>query len=302
MLLLFIALAIGINYNHDKIEFLDSYSIFVENPSINYKLATKDENGNDLNELNYKPVISSFNGMSFTVEDITVSLSIQAKDKKLEEFKESRLFDLQFYGVYKKLMWELYYQNYQGLYIDDDDQISTDNLPTANSYSYGANIRFFTKDEFKPKKSFSSFTDKKVSQWSWVYGFFVNRSQLLAEDGLVPFEYRENFDQIYGLTEFNTFSLGLDGGIAGLTEWRGLYLSYMFTFGTQMQQQQFTGIGQKDRIVSGGAFNGFLDFGYDTKLGSFGALVRTSLITHPIKNAEYQLSRGNAQIYYKRFF
>ena len=62
--------------------------------------------------------------------------------------EESDLFDLQLSGAYDNYLWDLYYQNYIGIYVTDQDNIAEANLPRVNSFSYGLGFKYFFSDNY----------------------------------------------------------------------------------------------------------------------------------------------------------
>ncbi|MEE2671475.1 MAG: DUF4421 family protein [Bdellovibrionota bacterium] len=305
MILAFLAIATLIHFNQEKLEFVEGQSLFFEAPNISYELAIdSDTDGleEDKDKLSYEPVISGFQGMAVKTKWLTFSLAVQQKDDKLKDFEESRLFDFQVFGLYKNFHWELYYQNYQGLYITQDDIVADDNLPKANSYSYGASIHHFSNDDFNLSESFSSVQKKKKSAGSWLYGLSLNRSQLRADGGLIPEEFAASFDQLYGLKEFNTASMAVHGGYGGLYTFYDFFITGLISIGYQAQDQRFSGLEQDNRVVTG--FSNFVHFeyGYQWDNKVLGLFARVNNSTIPVKNAEFELTRTHVRIYYKYFY
>jgi hypothetical protein len=301
MQLLMIIIFATATYFRDDIKVLDSYSLYSELPSISYDLKTKDDNNNDLALLSYKPHVSSFLGFSATIENIGLSFVYQNEDEDKLDVQESDLFDLQFQGAYNKVLWNLYYQNYHGLYITDSD-IDSSNLPTAHSYTYGLGIKYFTKDSYSLKKSLSNFSNTKVTDWSWFHGVFASKFKLYSEDTLIPTQYLANFAQLKGLTSFEAQNIGYEFGFTGLYTFGKMFADILIGPGIQFQRQQFSGIEQEPRVLTSSSISLMLDLGYDAKVGSFGVKLNQQSMNVPVKNAEFTNQRSVFQFYYKYFF
>ena len=139
---------------------LSLFLIKIDSPKINYELFTEDKDNTKLNSLNYEPNVHSFIGLSVSNKFATFSGSFQNRDTDKEDVDASKLFDLQFIGQYNNYLWQIYYQNYQGLYITDSETLKS-SLPKANSWSYGAGIKYFSKEGFKLKQSHGNYSKKK---------------------------------------------------------------------------------------------------------------------------------------------
>lgn len=302
MIIAVFALALLIDISPQKPEWFKTQSIYVELPSIDYELYTEDDNGNELDTLTYSPIVSSFYGIAVDTKWAGFALSIQNPESEYELFEESKLFDLQFFGVFNKFEWELYYQKYEGLYISQEEEVSVGSRPAANARSYGFELRYFIKDDFDPKASFGSSQVQREANGSWILGLYGNRQTLKANSGLIPTEFESNFDQLAGLREFETSSLGVDAGYGGMYLGDWYYLTGFFTLGFQMQEQTFKGIAQEDRIVSGASNNLHLEFGYPFKNGAAGIRAKSSNLEIPIKNAKFSQSRNQVRIFYKHYY
>lgn len=286
-------------YFNDSIKGIDSYSIFTEKPNIEYELKS-DDNDNSLGKLSYQPVISSFLGLSATANDISLSFVYQNEDDENESIQESTLFDIQLEGVYKKSLWSLFYQNYQGLYITDSE-IASD-LPQANSWNYGFGIKYFTNDSYNPKHSLKNFSLKKETNWSWIQGMSINRFKLFSSNTLIPPQFT-NFNQLNGLSAFQSTSLIYDLGITGMFGYKQFFIDSLMTLGLQIQNQEFEGLDQESRVITDSAVGFSLNTGYQvTDNSSLGIKTSFQSIGVPIKNARYTSTRSVVRVYYKHFF
>lgn len=296
-----LALILGFTLSSYKKELkgtLESFSVFSQHPRVGYELKNKDTDA----KLNYEPNVHSFTGVSVSTDLIGLSLAYQEVDEDKEHIEPSNLFDIQIFGKYKNHMWEVFYQNYQGLFISEN-KVLENNLESANSWTYGFGVKKFLRSSYKMSDSFGDFAKKKKSNWTPVMGVFINKSRLSREEGLIPGEFSTDFDQLYGLTALETTSLGLEFGLTGLYEFNGFFIGGLFSVGQQIQQQNFSGIDEEDRTVN--PFNLFIyaDAGYEWGEGhSVGFMTRAYSSNIPVKNSEYNLSRALIGFYYKYFF
>jgi hypothetical protein len=288
-------------YYRDSIKRVDSYSLYAEIPTISYDLKTKDDNNNNLSEVNYRPHVSSFLGVSLAMDNISASIVYQNEDEDKGDVEESDLFDIQFQGAYNRILWNLYYQNYHGLYITDAD-INSSDLPTANSFTYGLGLKYFTNKDYSLKNSLSNFSNKKISNWSWFHGIFASKFKLYSDETLIPTQYESNFSQLKGLKSFEAQNVGYEFGITALYAYKKYFFDILFGPGIQYQRQQFSGIDQGPRVLTSSSVSLMLDAGYDAQVGSFGLKFNQQSMNVPVKNAEFTSNRSSFQIYYKYFF
>ena len=302
MQLLLILIFATATYFKDDIKGIDSYSIFQEQPSISYELVTKDKNNNELSELNYEPVVSSFLGLSVTYKGYGASFTYQNDDENKEGIEESDLFDFQLRGIKNRYLWEVYYQNYHGLYISDSINVLSSDQPKASSYSYGFDIKYFTKKDFDLSHSFSNFAAKKETNWSWVHGLSINKASLYSNKTLIPSAYESNFDELKGLRELQSTSIGYNFGIAGMYTYKSFFIGGVLSLGMQFQEQETHGLNEDPRHLTDSAASTKFGFGYSGKDKNIGMDLSVSNYTIPVQNAEFTNVRTIVHIYYKYFF
>lgn len=302
MLLVIIILAFTVPFYHEDIKGINNYSYYIQRPEIKYILKHNEKN-TQYDELVYKPHISGFSGISASNKNLTLALAFQNEDENNKNIEESDLFDIQLSGVRKNYLWEIYYQNYQGIYINDkDEDINETNLPRANSYSYGLGFKKFTRDNYTLEKSLASYSKQKQTNWSYLWGSFLNQSKIYSNSTLIPQEYEASFNQLKGLTSLKSSNLGFEVGISGMYTYKGLYISSLITTGMTFQKQEFSGLDTKQRALTTRNTSLTLDFGHDWKHSAIGVNSITQTIFAPIKNAEFEQSRLQIMFYYKYFF
>lgn len=300
LFLILIAVTLGVFRN--DIKGLESFSISSEVPKISYELVTKDKNNDRLDSLNYEPNVHSFTGLSVSNKYTSATISFQNKDNDKKDIEASKLFDLQFLGHYENYLWEIYYQNYQGLYITDSKLLSSD-LPKANSWSYGTGVKYFSKEGFKLKSSHGNFSENKKTDWSWVQGVFINKSRLFSSDKLIPDQYAANFSQLVGLKAIDASTIGVEFGVSGLYSKEKFFADALMSIGWHLQRQAFSGSTITDRTITEVSTAVITGIGYDSKKwGSLGLQLRAQIIQIPVQNAQFSQQRAISSLYYKYFF
>lgn len=301
MPLLIIFIAVTVTAYRDSIKGFDSYSFFTQNPSISYELKATNEQNNSLNELNFIPHISSFTGFSVSKGQLEFSLIFQNQDQEKKGVRESELFDIQLMGTFNKHLWEIYYQNYHGLYVTDGD-VPTNDLPRANSFSYGASMKHFFRDGYIVDRSFGNFMLEKETNWSPFVGAFISKSSLYSSQNLIPDNYVSNFSQLEGVNAINSFNVGTNFGLTGMVTRYGFFAAALFAFNIQYQQQELFGIDSPIREVTSNGIDANIDLGYGWNKNTAGLQLRTRALVTPVKNAELTQSTSLVQVYYKYFF
>jgi len=292
-------------YKKNRIE---SYQIGAEFPDLNYVLNKSESNENKKKLLSYEANLNSISSFSLGTKNIDIALSFESKSTGTpkDELDKTTVFDLQLMGhKRKKFLWELYYQNYQGLYIiDKDDELEAANKDyRASSYSYGLNLKYFTKDDYDVKKSFSHFGKLKEKNWSFFHSLYVDVSKLYGQNGsLVPPEYYDELDSIKHLTEIETKALGYDFGITGMYTYEYFYVSSLFGIGKAIQYQHVAGTDQGDRYIMPTSVNVAVDFGFKVNNKSAGFQIIAHGIDQPVKDAVFSKTRESGQMYFKYFF
>lgn len=301
MPLILILTALGLTLFRSDIKTLDSYALTIQNPTISYELEAQDSASNSFNQLKYIPHISSFTGITIATKQVEFGISFQNNDEDKEFAQESKLLDLQLMGTFNKHLWQVYYQNYQGLYITDSS-VENSNQPRANSYAWGGEMTHFTRNGYIVDRSLGNFMLEKETNWSALFNLSFSKARLSSERGLIPDQFKNNFNQLAGLTAFETQNLGLGTGITGMYTYAGIHLSALVGLGMIYQEQFFSGIDQSRRTLTTQYTQIISDIGFTGKKNSFGLQLRVRNYTIPVKNATYSQTNGLSMFYYKYFF
>lgn len=311
MALLIIALVLtaGFYPNVFKDNRIKSYSIGVENPQVKYELK-QDENESESGDLFYEPNLNAFTSVAINSEHFSLGVAVESSNssEKEDEFEKTNVFDLQLLGVFDRYLWEVFYQNHQGLYIledslDDDPSLEPGDFPAANSFNYGIGVKYFTKKDFNLRNSLSYFSLKKQSNWSWLHGLQLSHSKLYSsQDSLIPGTFQDEFSSIDNLKAIELRSLSYEFGFAGMLTSDYIYLSGLFSVGPAFQYQHLEGIDVEDRYISGGKSTIFVDLGAKFGQYAFGVQVRGSIIGIPVQDTQFTQTRGLTALYFAQYF
>lgn len=303
MIFALLLLGVTLNYYSESFNHIDSYRTSIYSPKNSFKLKKKDSNDKTLEELLYEPKVPSYSGVTLSAYNISLSAAYQNPKSENDVIEESEVFDIQLSGVFSKIKWDLYYQNYHGLYISENQNIDESNEKVASSYSYGLNLYYFTKDGYNPQQSLGDYNYKKKTDWSWVHGIFYNNTKLYSSKGLIPFEYRNEFSQLYGLTAIQSHNYGYNFGFSGMFNADWFYASMLFSYGLQFQNQNLEGLDEKERQLSAQNLRMLFDVGTSfIKHQTFGVNFYSHVTSHPIKDTNLEGITSNFEFYYKWYF
>lgn len=288
-------------YKRNKVT---SYQISGEQPDIRYKLQIEPDKNSD-DDIFYKPNLNSFTGVSVSTEHLSLGVSVESPNTDEEDdlYEKSNVVDVQLVGVYGKVLWDLYYQNYQGLYIlEDEDLIDKGQSPEADSFNYGIEIKYFSSDKYSIRHSLGNFASKKQTAWSTVHGIQLGHSKLHSSDSLIPDNFESRFPDTYGITGIELRSFGYEYGITGMYSLGALYISGLVSLGAVVQHQHFEGIEDDDRYLTATKSSVLLDLGGGSEDKQAGLQVRISGQTIPIKENSFEQTRQIFKLYFNKYF
>ena len=300
MALLLILSAIGLGYIGNNFNFLTDYSYQIQNPKIEYELRSNNEDENK--SIHYIPNMSSFSQLGFGNKFLDFSITVPNEDRAQEDVDPTQLVDIQLQGNRHKYQWELYYQNYHDLYINDQKKID-DTLKTAHIHNYGLGIRFFLNDDYSAIHSFGNNSFKKKSNWSWLTGMHYSKSKLRSSLGLIPTSYSTQFSDLNGITALEISSAQLEFGIASMLAGKNLYFSSLASIGMNFQDQSYDGIDAKNSQTTNGSLQLKFDIGASLGKGStLGLSLQINTENIAVKNSTFIKSRSLSSLYYKYYF
>lgn len=282
-----------------------SVTVGLEVPFISYNLKDLPGEGSSFSEqLNYEPNSQSFIKISAGFTDFNISLSFENKggDEKENDLQTSKIFDLQFVGVFKRVFWEAYYQNYHDLFVSDKSGNADFEQPSVSSYNYGIDLTYFNNESFQPQRTFSHFGIKKETNWSLVQKVKVNNARFWSSSGLIPNSLQDDFEQLQSLTSIETTALGYEFGGVASYKTKNFFTSAMFSVGPTVFLQRFSGISQRNRSITSPTSSFLFDAGItDARNKVLSLHFRFDNYTFPVRNIELTRSRGIASLSFKYF-
>lgn len=302
-------LTIDIAQSEEKWYKPNSYQIGIVSPRIEYNLRDITGEGEEFNEeLNYLSNNRSYYNLGLSFDALTISLSAKTSANESEDnsLNETSGLDLQLFGLHKKMLWQVFYQNYFGLFISPSDTIDerASNDFTANTYTYGGSITLFNRDNFDPRDSFGFFELRKKTSWSLYQKIKIVRQRLWSNNGLVPEEQSSsNFDQVRDLRAIETDGLGYEFGAIGTWSPNFFYITFQFGIGPMLYRQEVEGIEQEERYLSDTNSSVILDFGFtdqENKVLFIHTRIEGSNV--PVKNVSYYRSRTESSLMFKYYF
>lgn len=306
--LLIISIIVGAHYTPKlyKKNNINSYKIVLEGSQLSYTFKNDDDNDNpEFDKFEYEPNLNTMTSFSLGTKYVDIGFTFEGEreNSKDDIYDPTNVFDIQLLGVYKNFLWEAYYQNYQGLYILDDEELGElSEQPRANSHSHGLHVKYFTKEGIDIKKSLGHFSIVKESNWSYVHGLFIDRSKLSSSsDSLIPLKYQSSFDQITDLNAIKSTAIGYDFGVAGLKTWESLYISGLLSLGIVGQHLEFEGIDTEGRDITNSTTNVIFDIGYQATNKSIGIQARIQSYNMAVENIDLNKARTITRIYFNYY-
>lgn len=305
MLYLIILLFIS-NASANSLLTLQAVYIGQQESRIKYVLKDTPSEGPETNEqLHYLPNSKNLLTLGLSFNDFAISLTTDIAGYALEEveLEETNSLDVQLFIERGNYLWQLFYQNYLGLYIQKEDQLDSKATDRANSYSYGLGFSYYSNDRFKIKHAFSTFEFKKMTSWSLVHSVKAVKQKLWSNNGLVPTSLSADFEQLEGLKSIESAGLAYDFGVIGTYATKSFFATAQLGIGMILSQQSVTGIDQADRYISASSLNSILDFGINTSGRTILALqIFFESTDNPVRFATYSRNRTISTLFFKYYF
>ncbi len=299
MPLLLIISAITIGFLGNKVNFLTDYSFEVQNPKIEFELKSNNEN---TESIYFIPNMSSFSKLGFGNKFLDFSITVPNEDREEADVDATQLVDIQLQGTRNKIQWEIYYQNYHDLYINNEKKIEN-GLTTAHIHNYGLGLRYFINDDFSAIHSFGNIAFKKKTNWSWLTGIHYSRSRLHSSLGLIPETYVSQYNDLSGITALDISSTQIELGLASMLASNSIFLSSLVSLGLNLQEQNYEGIDVKNSQTTNSSLQIKLNLG--TALGkrhTAGIDVQVNTENIAVKNSSFIKYRSLISLYYKHYF
>lgn len=215
-------------------------------------------------------------------------------------------WQLRFYGKYG--IWELFYQNYMGFFVENSAEIDPSlgendpkiQRPDFRSVHYGLQyFRNLSPDEYSMGAAFDHGVYQTKSGGSWILTGTISRHRLAADSSLIPAQVTTSYTDLDGFKDGEFLGARVGGGYGYNFVWAPYYIGLMGTLSYGPQQQRYT---LANEYVERGSFFG----GGSLKAaigangpGSFwGLQMSYDLTTIQIKQSNIGLSTAEAMLFW----
>lgn len=306
--MILIVLVFGITFNIFKDNMpkkMKSYSGLITNSSNSYTLQNQDGDKDIGRKIEILPNLNTSTGISITYDKLSASLSIRDKateDLPKPDLEQSEVFDFQLQTSFKNHFIEIYYQNYQGLYVEYDGT-AMDTSNTISTTNYGISIKKFTKVDFSLDESYMHFSNKRQTAWSWVQGFQLSKGRIFSKGSLIPTAAQGEFSTIKDLNAITITNTGLDFGITGQYAFElGTYISANLNLGVQLHQLEVDGVSQETRTGTSSQVSYMAEVGYAWGDKISGITFTGQSVEGMIEEVKFSNSRILFTLFYTQFF
>lgn len=146
--------------------------------------------------------------------------ALPTPEKENQLYGKTAQFDLQAHMYMKKLVFDAYFQNYKGYYIENPlafrpnwDMITYPKRKDIRSTAAGINFRYvFNNEKFSYKASFTQTERQEKSAGSWLLGASFSDIQIAGDSNLVAIPQNNYFDDTSKIKKANFVNIGISGG------------------------------------------------------------------------------------------
>lgn len=219
-------------------------------PSLGMTLQPQTQSNSDKVEYSPNTPSSTFLSLAYQNVGLGISMTNPINDELLAEKGKTKRSDYQFRFYGKKITTELFYQKYQGYYINNSSDVdptysgSSSKIlrPDLKTEHWGIqSIYLFQPDNFSLGAAFDHFYRQTSSCASWLSFFYADHHKMKADSTWVPTQVTSKYPETSDLYEGLVVSYGLGLGFGGSLTAGGFYMSGIFGIGVGPQQQEFIG-------------------------------------------------------------
>ncbi len=261
-------------------------------------------------KVTYKPnAPTKFNiGLSYRTIGLSVGLTGSIPENLIQERGSTEQTDyiLRFLG---ENTFELFYQRYKGLYIDNSEEVDPTYSGSANriqrpdilSSKFGINyFHNFREKDFSLSLAFDQSGRPKSPGWSYFLFASAAHNDFKGESALIPSQVASDFGDMAQVQaiDANTATGGM--GIGGLTNWGGLYLSGFLSFGFGYQDQKVITTSNVAETISKTGYSGSMRVGLGYNAGNhlFTAQILGDNVAAKIKDGQLNAITLDTGIFY----
>lgn len=203
---------------------------------------------------------------------LTASTPNSIESKDFEDKGFSRVEDYQFRFYYKYGTWDFFYQNYQGYYIENTNQVDpvlsgSRKLLLPNLSTSHAGIQYFyilSPDDYSLGGTFDQNIRQTQSGGSLFLSGYVGQHSVNSESPIVPANLASQYGSFANFKQgrFQNTRVGVGYGYTAVLY--KFYLGFIWGFSNGLQKQEFDLVSEKfNRWVSSTGINLRLGLGYN---------------------------------------
>lgn len=261
-------------------------------PHVYYKFTSLTHEIDDNNEITYTPNSPVGIGLGIIYKNYSISAGYAFEFMRDKERGKTRSFDFQYHHYGRKFIFDLFFQNYKGLYTEDEKEDLYYHFPDIQIIQYGVYGQYvFNNKKFSYRAAFNQNERQLKSAGSFQLGGGLYYNQIKADSTL----------SLYGKSKLNNYQVSISGGYA--YTWvikRDYYVSGSIALGVNLGTQSLSNLRHME--ISPSIFPR-ISMGYNADDWSIGlsAIVNRVYVTrtHSLKML---FDTGNFQFsYIKRF-
>lgn len=187
-------------------------------------------------------------GLSYRNIGISASSANSTSEESQLNYGNSRSTDLQF-RFFGKRTYELFYQTYQGYYIENSQEIDSSygstslkiQRPDIVSKNYGFNFYWnLNENDFSQAIAYDQMGIQTKSAWGLSWLIHGSQSSIEGQSELVPASvapvFLFFFGQMASIAHFHRNTLATGLGIGGIASLNNFYIATMFALGFGYQE------------------------------------------------------------------
>jgi len=208
-------------------------------PNLDLKLGLVDGDKKYSIHSNTSPDIgidASYKGFGFGI-----SYRTEPESESIEKRGQTTYRDYQFYYYGEQLGASVFYQDYQGFYVNRCEEADECvKLPDLGMTNYGMNLYYVFSPKFSLKSAFKQTARQRISAGSWLAMIVGDRLSFRDTSPIPPSAWADELGDVAGLIEAELTNLGLGGGYGYTFAGERWYASPILLAGGALQHQRYT--------------------------------------------------------------
>lgn len=289
-----------------------SVKIGMSAPSLGMNLRERDNE--DFETLAYNPHARSFTFLSvaydwwgFTLSGVNPTAD---EDDRLKGKTSAQ--DWQFRFNFAKTSYEVFYQTYQGYYLEDHPaaypRAPSDphlQFPELRTEHFGGNFLYnWNPDDFSIQAAMDQTERQTKSSWAWLLGTSIHGMRFTTPSSIVPPAVAADFGEFNSVRSARLYSWLAGGGLGGTWVPADRYFLSMLVlayYGIEMQRVE-TVNGEYEYAGASTKTHMKLAMGYNGDQWVTGLTANGDMAKYNIRNAELEFSNMAIQMFVGRRF